>query len=124
MGQRTLNEVWQRLQTMPSKLLQYINMEGYLVEKFFMLSDYFYKVSGSIIFINGSVPQDFWLQVFFMNQFPHSLLGPLQIFHKFSKIFEAQGAPPLSSGGDAPPVSTTPAANFATGTAVIVIVNL
>jgi hypothetical protein len=59
MGQRTLNEVWQRLQTMPSKLLQYINMEGYLVEKFFMLSDYFYKVSGSIIFINGSVPQDF-----------------------------------------------------------------
>jgi hypothetical protein len=59
MGQRTLNEVWQRLQTMPSKLLQYINREGYLVEKFFMLSNYFYKVSGSIIFINGTVPQDF-----------------------------------------------------------------
>jgi hypothetical protein len=59
MGQRTLNEVWQRLQTMPSKLLQYINREGYLVENFFMLSNYFYKVSGSIIFINGTVPQDF-----------------------------------------------------------------
>jgi hypothetical protein len=59
MGQRTLNEVWQRLQTMPSKLLQYINREGYLVHKFFMLSNYFYKVSGSIIFINGTVPQDF-----------------------------------------------------------------
>ncbi len=50
-------------------------------------------------------------------------LGPLQIFHNFSEIFAAQGATPVSSGGGSPPVSTTPAANFATGTAVIVIVN-
>jgi hypothetical protein len=50
-----------------------------------------------------------------MNQFPpqpQSIpLGPIQIFQKFAEIFTSQGAPP---------VSTTPAANFPTSFASVV----
>ncbi len=42
---------------------------------------------------------DFRLLVFFMNQFSQALsipLGPFQIFRKYTKIFPAQDAPPVS----------------------------
>ncbi len=41
---------------------------------------------------------------------------PFRIFSKFAKIFESQGAPPVSTTpvANLPPVSATPAANFYT----------
>jgi hypothetical protein len=57
----------------------------------------------------GTVSRDFLLLVFFMNQFPPSPrvshLDRFEFFLKFAEIFASQGAPP---------VSMTPAANFAT----------
>ncbi len=53
--------------------------------------------------------RDFLLLVFFMNQFPPSSrvfhLNRCKFFRKFAEIFASQGAPP---------VSTTPVANFST----------
>jgi hypothetical protein len=49
---------------------------------------------------------------------PQSIpLGPFRIFRKFAEIFASQGAPPVAN---LQPVSTTPAANFATGFASVV----
>ncbi len=57
-------------------------------------------------FLKGTVSRDFRLLVFFMNQFPPSIrvyqYGLFDFFRKFTEIFAAQGAPP---------VSTTPVAN-------------
>ncbi len=49
-------------------------------------------------------------------------LGSFQIFLKFAEIFASQGAPPVSMTQvvTLPPVSTKPAANFATSSAVVV----
>jgi hypothetical protein len=60
--------------------------------------------------VKGAVSRDFLFLVFFMNQFPPSPmqslpLRPFRIFSKIAEIFASQGAPP---------VSTTPAANFST----------
>ncbi len=56
-----------------------------------------------------TVSRDFLLLVFFMNLFPPSprvfLLDRFEFFRKFAEIFASQGAPP---------VSTTPVANFST----------
>ncbi len=65
----------------------------------------------------GTVSRDFLLQVFFMNHLPQALkiaLGSFRFFRKFAEIFESQGAPPVSTTPVAnfPPVSTTPMANF------------
>jgi hypothetical protein len=55
----------------------------------------------------GTVSRDFLLLVFFMNQFPPSPrvfhLDRFEFFRNFAEIFASQGAPP---------VSTTPVANF------------
>ncbi len=75
--------------------------------------------------------RDFLLLVFFMNQFPPRprvfLVYRFDFFRKFAEIFASQGAPPVSttpvanfpqvsttSAAKLPPVSTTPAANFST----------
>ncbi len=59
--------------------------------------------------LKGTVSRDFLLLVFFMNQFPPSPrvfhLDRFEFFRKFAEIFASQGAPP---------VSTTPVANFST----------
>jgi hypothetical protein len=56
--------------------------------------------------LKGQCTRDFRLLVFFMNQFPPSILvyqyGLFEFFRKFAEIFAAQGKPP---------VSTTPVAN-------------
>jgi hypothetical protein len=48
----------------------------------------------------GTVPRDFWLQVFLMNQFPPSPWishwGHFEFVLKCVEIFAAQGAPPLT----------------------------
>ncbi len=54
--------------------------------------------------VKGTVSRDFLLLVFFMNQFPPSP-------RKFAEIFASKRAPP---------VSTTPVANFATSLASVV----
>ncbi len=84
------------------------------------------------LLFKGTVSQDFLLLVFFMNQFPPSSrvfhLDHLKFFRKFEEIFARQGAPPVSTtpvanfstifagivdtGGNLPPVSTTTAANL------------
>ncbi len=81
--------------------------------------------------IKGTVSRDFLLLVFFMNQFPPSPrvchLDRFKFFWKFVEIFASQCAPPVSTTPEAnfpqvstkpaaklPPVSTTLAANFAT----------
>jgi hypothetical protein len=50
--------------------------------------------------LKGTVPRDFWLQAFYMDQFPPSLwlyhYGRFNFFRKFTEIFAAQGAPPVS----------------------------
>jgi hypothetical protein len=65
--------------------------------------------------IKGTVSRDFLLLVFFMNQFPPStsvsLWDCFKFFLKFEEIFASQ---------DAPKVSTTPVANFATSFASVV----
>jgi hypothetical protein len=43
--------------------------------------------------LKGTVPRDFLLQVFFMNQFPPNPGYTIRAFKKFAKIFAAQGAP-------------------------------
>jgi hypothetical protein len=57
----------------------------------------------------GTVSRNFLLLVFFMNQFPPNPrvfhLDRFKFFRKFAEIFASQGAPP---------VSTTPGANFYT----------
>ena len=59
--------------------------------------------------VKGTVSRDFLLLVFFMNHFPPSPrvfhLDRFEFFRKFTEIFASQGAPP---------VSTTPVANFST----------
>ncbi len=66
----------------------------------------------------GTVPRDFLLLVFFMNQFPPSPrvfhLYQFEFFRKFAEIFASQGAPPVSTTpvANLPPVSTTPAAKL------------
>ena len=59
--------------------------------------------------------RDFSLLVFFINQFPPSPRvsheDRFKFFRKFAEIFASQGAPP---------VSTTPAANFATSSPCVV----
>jgi hypothetical protein len=59
--------------------------------------------------LKGTVSRDFLLLVFFMNQFPPSSrvfhFDRFKFFRKFTEIFAIQGAPP---------VSTTPVANFST----------
>jgi hypothetical protein len=55
----------------------------------------------------GTVSRDFLHLVFFMNQFLHQ---PQSIPFRFNFLFTSQGAPP---------VSTTPAANFATSFASV-----
>ncbi len=73
----------------------------------------------------GTVSRDFLLLVFFKNQFPPSprvsQLDRFGFFRKFAEIFASQGAPAVSTTPVAnlqpvtmTPVSTTPAANFAT----------
>ncbi len=61
------------------------------------------------VLFKGTVSRDFLLLVFFMNQFPPSPrvfhLDRFDFFRKFTEIFAGQGAPP---------VSTTPVANFYT----------
>jgi hypothetical protein len=61
------------------------------------------------IIIKGTVSRDFLLLVCFMKQFPPSPrvfhLDHFKFFRKFAEIFVTQGAPP---------VSTTPVANFST----------
>jgi hypothetical protein len=51
--------------------------------------------------IKRTVPRDFRLRVFFMNQFPPSHrvshIGPFKFFRKFAEIFAAQGAPLVST---------------------------
>jgi hypothetical protein len=51
--------------------------------------------------VKGTVSRDFRLLVFFMNQFPPSICvyhyGHFKFFRKFAEIFEAQGAPPVST---------------------------
>jgi hypothetical protein len=68
--------------------------------------------------LKETVPRDFRLHVFFSwISFPQAgPLGPFQIFRQFPEIFVSQGAPPVSTTPVAnfPPVSITPAANFAT----------
>ncbi len=62
---------------------------------------------------------------FFMNHLPPSplkiTLGSFMFFRKFAEIFASQGAPPISMTPveNLPPVSTTPAAIFATDTTVV-----
>jgi hypothetical protein len=64
------------------------------------------------------VSRDFLLLVFFMNQFPPSPRvshwDRFECFRKFAEIFASKGAPP---------VSTTPVANFATSLASVVDVS-
>jgi hypothetical protein len=68
----------------------------------------------------GTVSRDFLLLVFIMNQFlPHPRvfhLDRFEFFRKFAEIFASQGAPPVSTTPVAnfPPVSATPAENFYT----------
>ena len=64
---------------------------------------------GVLCTLKGTVSRDFLLLVFFMNQFPPKPLSiPLGPFRIFSKI---RGDTVFTSHG-APPVSTTPVANF------------
>jgi hypothetical protein len=64
----------------------------------------------------GTVSRDFLLLVFFINQFPpsprvsHS--DRFEFIRKFAEIF-------VSKGANLPPVSATPAANFATSLASV-----
>jgi hypothetical protein len=50
--------------------------------------------------IKQPVPRDFRHQIFYMDQFPPSPLlyheGNFKFFRKFTEIFAAQGAPPMS----------------------------
>ncbi len=63
----------------------------------------------------GTVSRDFLLLVFLMNQFPpapeYCMRTVSNFFRKFAEIIASQGAPP---------VSTTPAANFSTNFASVV----
>jgi hypothetical protein len=69
-------------------------------------------------YVKGTVSRDFWLLVFFMNQFPPNPrvfhLDRFKFFRKFADIFASQGAPPVSTTpvANLPPVSTTPAAKL------------
>jgi hypothetical protein len=64
-------------------------------------------LTGSALPVKGTVSQDFLLLVFSMDQFPPCPrvfhLDRFEFFPKFAEIFASQGAPPLS---------TTPVANF------------
>ncbi len=64
------------------------------------LAHYQYDYILAFCCLEGTVPRDFRLQVFFMNQFPPSSwwyhLGRFEFFRKFAEIFAAQGAPPVS----------------------------
>jgi hypothetical protein len=57
------------------------------------------NISWNISF-KGTVPRDFRLQVFYMDQFPPSPWlyhkGRFEFFRKFAEIFAAQGAPQVS----------------------------
>jgi hypothetical protein len=57
--------------------------------------------SQSKALIKGTVSRDFFLLVFFMNQFPPSPrvfhLDRFKFFQKFAEIFASQGAPPVST---------------------------
>jgi hypothetical protein len=70
--------------------------------------------------VKGTVPRDFLLLVFCMNQFPPSPrvfhLDHFKFFRKFAEIFASQGAPLVSTTpvANLPPVSATPVANFST----------
>ncbi len=50
--------------------------------------------------LTGTVPRDFRLQVFYMNQFPpspdYTIRVVLNFFENLQEIFSAQGAPPVS----------------------------
>jgi hypothetical protein len=76
--------------------------------------------------LKGTVSRDFLLLVFShesVSPQPQSIpLGPFQIFRKFAEIFASKGAPPVSTTlvANLPPVSATPAANFATSFASVV----
>jgi hypothetical protein len=50
--------------------------------------------------VKWTMPQDFWLQAFYIDQFPPIpwlyYYGRFKFFRKFVEIFAAQGAPPVS----------------------------
>ncbi len=76
--------------------------------------------------VKGTVSQDFLHQVFSLIIFPqaneNNIRVILNFFEKFGEIFASQGAPLVSTTlvANLPRVSTTPAADFATGTAGVV----
>jgi hypothetical protein len=63
----------------------------------------------------------FFLLVFFTNQFPYPIRTVSNFLQKFAEIFASQ-APLVSTTltANLPPVSQTPAANFATSSASVV----
>jgi hypothetical protein len=78
------------------------------------------ELCSTCFLLKGTVSRDFWLLVFFMNQFPPSPrvfhLDRFKFFRKFAEIFVSQGAPPVSMTpvANLPPVSATPVANIST----------
>ncbi len=66
-----------------------------------------------------TVSQNFWLLIFFMGQFPPAQLGPLRIFSKIRGDIR-KSRYTTSINQNLPPVSTTPAANFANSSASVV----
>ncbi len=83
---------------MPIELLNIANKCTFAFKLNYFIVYKFFKgiVAPDYIGLKGTVSRDFWLMVFFMNQFPPSIwvyhYGHFEFFRKFAEIFVAQGA--------------------------------